>query len=150
MEHIWKAIDLKLTEISGRGIKVEQDGRSYIARNQKFSSRTTAIFEMSIALGFTAAIQKGHPREDNLLPSGNGVVYLSVARDYREQWVLVIDDLKKEGRNLILIHKRYKELLTSNNIHFDIQKRNSGHPIIDFLDVIPALRLISRSDPVLI
>ena len=105
---------------------------------------------MSIALGFTAAIQKGHPREDNLLLSENGVVYLSVARDYQEQWVLVIDDLKKEGQNLIIIHKRYKELLTNKNIHFDLQKRNLGYPIIDFLDVIPSLRLINRSDRFLI
>ena len=92
-------------------------------------------------------LQKGHPREDNLLPEGNGVVYLSLARDYDEQWVLVIDDLKKEERNLILIHKRYKDLLTRYEIDFEITSRNASHLIIDFLDIIPALTLINRDDP---
>ena len=96
VECAWIEHNLKLTEIPDRGIKVEQNGRSYIARKQILNSRTIAIFEMCIELGFSVAIQKGHPREDNLLPEGNGVVYLSLARDYDEQWVLVIDD-EKDG-----------------------------------------------------
>ena len=148
MEHFWINADLKLTEILDRGIKVEQNGRSYIARKQTLNSRTIAIFEMSIELGFNVAIQRGHPREDNLLPEGNGVVYLSLARSYDEQWVLVVDDLKREERNLILIHRRYKDLLTSHNIEFEITSRNASHLIIDFLDIVPALKLISSEDPI--
>ena len=147
MEHSWINADLRLSEIPDKGIKVEQNGRSYIARKQTLNSRTIAIFEMCIELGFSVAIQKGHPREDNLLPEGNGVVYLSLARDYDEQWVLVIDDLKKEERNLILIHKRYKDLLTRYEIDFEITSRNASHLIIDFLDIIAALTLINRDDP---
>ena len=148
MEHFWINADLKLTEILDRGIKVEQNGRSYIARKQTLNSRTIAIFEMSIELGFSVAIQRGHPREDNLLPEGNGAVYLSLARSYDEQWVLVVDDLKREERNLILIHRRYKDLLTSHNIEFEITSRNASHLIIDFLDIVPALKLISSEDPI--
>ena len=147
VECAWIEHNLKLTEIPDRGIKVEQNGRSYIARKQILNSRTIAIFEMCIELGFSVAIQKGHPREDNLLPEGNGVVYLSLARDYDEQWVLVIDDEKDEGRNRILINKRYQTLLKREGINFEIQSRNPSHLIIDFLDTLRALGLISREAP---
>ena len=58
VECAWIEHNLKLTEIPDRGIKVEQNGRSYIARKQILNSRTIAIFEMCIELGFSVAIQK--------------------------------------------------------------------------------------------
>jgi hypothetical protein len=147
MEHSWINADLRLSEIPDKGIKVEHNGRSYIAREQTLNSRTIAIFEICVELGFSVAIQKGHPRDDRLLPKGIGVVYLSLARDYDEQWVIVIDDQKDEGRNRILINKRYQALLQREGIHFEIQARNPSHLIIDFLDIITALTLINRDDP---
>ena len=75
------------------------------------------------------------------------MVYLSLARDYDEQWVLVIDDEKDEGRNRILINKRYQTLLKREGINFEIQSRNPSHLIIDFLDTLRALGLISREAP---
>ena len=50
MEHSWINADLRLSEIPDRGIKVEQNGRSYIARKQTLNSRTIAIFEMCVEL----------------------------------------------------------------------------------------------------
>ena len=83
MEHSWINADLRLSEIPDKGITVEHNGRSYIAREQTLNSRTIAIFEICVELGFSVAIQKGHPQ-------GNMAVY--------DNWLPHNDLMFRDGR----------------------------------------------------
>ena len=144
-QYRWDEHGLVLSEIPDSGVVVEQNGRAYLAKNINLSSETIAIFEIGIRLGYTAAIQQGHPKTSNLLPYGEGVGYLSLAKSYKDQWAISIYKEKKVNSLHILINKRYREILTHLGICFDAQQVSRDHPKIPFLDVLPALHGINKS-----
>jgi len=144
----WPEYGLSLEQITG-GIKVSQEiygeKRGYFARGQKLCQRTIDIFDISIECGFTYAIQSGHPRQQNLFPNSNGVVYLSLGPKYIEPWVITIDDQldKIDKQNLILINKRYEKILIDGDIPIHEQWRSSKHLVIDYQYVSRCLSVIS-------
>ena len=144
-QYRWDNEGLILTEILDAGVVVEQNGRAYLAKNMNLNSETIAIFEIGIRLGYTAAIQQGHPKTSNLLPYGEGVGYLSLAKSYKDQWAISIYKDKKINSLHILINKRYREILTRLGICFNAQQVSRDHPEIQFLDVLPALHGINKS-----
>ena len=144
-QYRWDEHGLVLSEIPDTGVVVEQNGRAYLAKNINLSSETIAIFEIGIRLGYTVAIQQGHPKTSNLLPYGEGVGYLSLAKSYKDQWAISIYKEKKVNSLHILINKRYQEILTHLGICINAQQVSRDHPEIQFLDVLPALHGINNS-----
>ena len=139
----WDEHALVLTEIPDTGVVVEQNGRAYLAKHISLSSETIAVFEIGMRLGYTVAIQQGHPKTSNLLPYGEGVGYLSLAKSYKDQWAISIYKDKKINNLHILINKKYREVLTHLAICIDAQQVSRDHPEIQFLDVLPVLHKIN-------
>ena len=143
-QYRWDEHGLVLTEIPDTGVVVEQNGRAYLAKHISLSSETIAIFEIGMRLGYTVAIQQGHPKTSNLLPYGEGVGYLSLAKSYKDRWAISIYKEKKVNSLHILINKRYQKILTRLGVHFNAQQVSRDHPEVLFLDVLPALHSINN------
>ena len=127
-------------------MKVLQNGRSYVARKHQLNQRTIAVFEIAINLGFSAAIQNGHPKAADETDLDAEAAYLSLGRSYDERWDLVIDDLKTDGYNKLLIQKRHQSLFDSTNVQYEEQWRSPKNLEIQFNQLQKALTVIIESD----
>src|ERR1035441_1375173 len=77
IEQCWPEHKLKLTECD-RGLQVEQDGASYIARSWKLCDDVVKLVDVALDCGFTCVIRHNHPRPNNR--DERGVQYIGVSR----------------------------------------------------------------------
>jgi hypothetical protein len=121
IEQCWPEHKLKLTECD-RGLQVEQDGASYIARSWKLCDDVVKLVDVALDCGFTCVIRHNHPKPNNR--DERGVQYIGFSRSASERWAFVIDQYscpgvrQRDRINTVTFEKHYRTTLERAVIPF--------------------------------
>ena len=125
---------LGLTLEEKQGVRVSQNGKSYLARRWQLREDVRAMIYLSISQCFHCLWVKNHPRVD-------AIHYICFARSHTPPWdyLLAIETEKNFGES-ITVNKNHKEKLCTAKIHF--VQQTSGSKQLMVLPTLPNLEKV--------
>ena len=117
-------LDLTLEKETG-GVRVTQNGKSYLARRWQLRENVRAMIYLSISQCFHFLWVKNHPR-------GDAIHYICFARSHTPPWDYLL--AKENNGEPITINKNHEARLLNAGIHFETQTGSGQH-----LTVMPTL-----------
>lgn len=85
------SIDLQI-EAEERGLKIQQCGEAYLAKNWRLTNEVIGIVETAVKFGLTSALQQRHPQAAKRYETGETVEYISFSLSPTDYWVFAVDD----------------------------------------------------------
>ena len=113
------------------GVRVTQNGKSYLADKWKLREDVRAMIYLSISQCFHCLWVKNHPR-------GDAIHYICFARDHEMHWDYLLAIENKFGES-ITVNKKHRDKLLAAKVRFVPQTSGSKH-----LMVPPHLRNMER------
>lgn len=144
----WSEASLRISE-EERGLRVEQCGRSYLAKMWALSPEVLAVVELALENGLSCLMRRGHPSESKLYETGGSVDYLCFSPTPEHHWVFGLDmdscrggGARRQPRR-VKFSKRYRHILRANDIACLPEWRSPQHLHVDLTDLRRALAVVS-------
>ena len=112
------------------GVRVTQNGKSYLADKWKLREDVRAMIYLSISQCFHCLWVKNHPR-------GDAIQYICFARSHTPPWDYLLANESNGER--ITVNKNHENKLRQAGIYFEVQTGGGRH-----LTVLPNLRNMER------
>ena len=112
------------------GVRVTQNGKSYLADKWKLREDVRAMIYLSISQCFHCLWVKNHPR-------GDAIHYICFARSHTPPWDYLLANESNGER--ITVNKNHENKLRQAGIYFEVQTGGGRH-----LTVLPELRNMGR------
>ena len=112
------------------GVRVTQNGKSYLADKWKLREDVRAMIYLSISQCFHCLWVKNHPR-------GDAIHYICFARSHTPPWDYLLANESNGER--ITMNKNHENKLRQAGIYFEVQTGGGRH-----LTVLPNLRNMER------
>lgn len=112
------------------GVRVTQNGKSYLADKWKLREDVRAMIYLSISQCFHCLWVKNHPR-------GDAIHYICFARSHTPPWDYLLANESNGER--ITVNKNHENKLRQAGIYFEVQTGGGRH-----LTVLPNLRNMER------
>ena len=125
--------DLNLTleeEKNAGGVRVTQNGKSYLARRWQLTDEVRSMIYLSISQCFNCLWVKNHLR-------GDAIHYICFARSHTPPWDYLL--AKESSGERITVNKNHESKLRQAGIYFEIQTGGGHH-----LEIPPNLRNMER------
>ncbi|MGB1909147.1 MAG: hypothetical protein ACPHO2_04425 [Candidatus Puniceispirillaceae bacterium] len=113
------------------GVRVTQNGKSYLADKWKLREDVRAMIYLSISQCFNCLWVKNHPSDKKIL-AGTPTHYICFARSHTPPWDYLL--AKENNGERITINKNHEARLLNAGIHFETQTGGGQH-----LTVMPTL-----------
>ena len=113
------------------GVRVTQNGKSYLADKWKLREDVRAMIYLSISQCFHCLWVKNHPR-------GDAIHYICFARSHTPPWDYLLANESNGER--ITVNKNHENKLRQAGIYFEVQTGGGRH-----LTVLPNLRNMERT-----
>jgi len=132
-----------------RGLKIEQSGLAYLAKNWELSKEVLSVFDLAFSYNLTCLIRRGHPRETKFYETGETVDYIGFSLSPEHYWVFVLDmdsclgsGLRSKPRS-IKFRKIYRHILRGKGIECSAEWRTPQNLHVDIEELGDALKCIS-------
>jgi hypothetical protein len=133
------------------GLRVEQSGRFYVARNWVFSDRLLRLMSVAFECGLTCLIRNGHPKPDK-----TDAEHVGFSRAKNAHWVFVVDQFscrdgeRRDDIRQITVHKRFEEALDKAGVRWRWESpggEDKKNIFVDYDHAEAAIRVCCAAKP---